>query len=61
MSKGENHLEMKEKIDKHFDFMHEFFSDMKNQEPLYIFIKGHLYLESIMNKMLVDFFQIPPK
>ena len=52
---------MKEKIDKHFDFMREFFSDMENQEPLYIFIKGHLYLESIMSKMLVDFFPNTPK
>ncbi|WP_090999733.1 hypothetical protein [Bacillus sp. 491mf] len=45
-----------EVMEKHFDFMTDFFDDMRSQEPMYVFIKGHLYLESIMIKMLESHF-----
>lgn len=39
-----------------FNFTDKLFNDLTNKEPLYVFIKGHLYLESIMNTMLDSFF-----
>ncbi|MGQ8823668.1 hypothetical protein ACUTUE_09875 [Bacillus sp. NA_146.1] len=43
------------------DFIGGFIKDINNQEPLYVFIKGHLYLESLMIKMLEEHFSYPVK
>ncbi|WLG16651.1 hypothetical protein QM225_005417 (plasmid) [Bacillus cereus] len=54
--KGVKGMERYKNILVDLNYIEKFYDEVSNQEPLYIFIRGHLYLESMMIQMIQKYF-----